>query len=702
MANSIDILVNTNGVTVLNQTAEAADNAAKSFGIAKTELNNLQKQLQDMAAAGQQNTEEFRKAAERAGELKSSLQGLTAEINANAGSAFEGISNNVSLFGDRLMSLDLKGAGQALTGMGNAVSRINIKSLKDELGGLVSGLGNLAGAIISNPLLALGGAVVGLIMNFDKINNILAGTAEKVEKLGQANLDLETQNKLLENKLNIEKISNANSAYAIKLQKEIAQNNIKAAENELTIAKTTGDINSIREKENLLIEKRNFLNTITAQQEKDRQGAVDYARSILYKGYKEQLENSKQQQLIETQRVATAELIKQKQEELLGVRAKESILIQDSNKEDEKKKKNFVEINNEAKVNYIERAAESEAVKAKQDEINKLIAEESDLKKVSNMLWNGELLKVEEVNTEIAKGDDAAAKRLKDRLEYEKEARQSRLDDIERIDEEIYQTTLSEQEKEIDAVRNKYFELITLADFYGRDSTSLKETQAKAEAEINKKYADAALQLKLDNDEKLKAADEKAKAEAKKREEEATQFEIQSQNQLAEAKWNIANGSISLLGTLFQKNKKAADVAFALEKGLAIAKVVISNRAANADIFAKQLAFYSSSGPLAIPLAAASSAPMFAANNINAAAAIAAIVASGVSKFMNGGGVGGGGGGTMPSGGGGTQAPSPANFAFLGNQPNQQPPLQAYVVSSQVSSNLEAQQLIQNQSKLGG
>jgi hypothetical protein len=52
--------------------------------------------------------------------------------------------------------------------------------------------------------------------------------------------------------------------------------------------------------------------------------------------------------------------------------------------------------------------------------------------------------------------------------------------------------------------------------------------------------------------------------------------------------------------------------------------------------------------------------------------------------------------------GGGTTAPSPANFDFISQQPNQQPPLQAYVLGSQVSSNLEAQQLIQNQSKLGG
>jgi hypothetical protein len=72
-------------------------------------------------------------------------------------------------------------------------------------------------------------------------------------------------------------------------------------------------------------------------------------------------------------------------------------------------------------------------------------------------------------------------------------------------------------------------------------------------------------------------------------------------------------------------------------------------------------------------------------------------------QFNGSGGASGGGqgSGSVPSPNG-TTAPSPANFAFLQNQPNQQPPLQAYVVGAQVSSNLEAQQLIQNQSKLGG
>jgi hypothetical protein len=91
------------------------------------------------------------------------------------------------------------------------------------------------------------------------------------------------------------------------------------------------------------------------------------------------------------------------------------------------------------------------------------------------------------------------------------------------------------------------------------------------------------------------------------------------------------------------------------------------------------------------------------AAKIRAATSIATIAAASVAKFAGGGGgtasLGGGGGGSVT---GGTMAPSPANYDFINQQPNQQPPLQAYVLGGQVSSNLEAQQLIQNQSRLGG
>ena len=166
MANNIDFNVSTNAVTVLNQTAGAAENTAKGFTSAKAELRALNNQLQQM----DQTSEAFKKASERAAELKDSIGDLSAEISANAGNAFEGVSNNVSLFGSRLMSLDLKGAGQALTAVGAASKKIGFKEMATELGGLTKGILNLGKALLTNPLFLLGSVIAVIVTNFESLS----------------------------------------------------------------------------------------------------------------------------------------------------------------------------------------------------------------------------------------------------------------------------------------------------------------------------------------------------------------------------------------------------------------------------------------------------------------------------------------------------------------------------------------------------
>jgi len=190
MANTIDFNVNTNAVTVLNQIDAATENTAKTFTSAKAELRALQQQLLGM----DQSSAEFQKAAARAAQLRDSIGDLSAEINANAGNAFEGLSNNIGLFGSRLMDLDLAGAGQALTGMGNAVSRIDFKTMKEEIGGLISGFFNLAKAIMANPILLLGGIIAAVVMNMDKLRKAMpgldaamGGLTEKMKAAAKAN-----------------------------------------------------------------------------------------------------------------------------------------------------------------------------------------------------------------------------------------------------------------------------------------------------------------------------------------------------------------------------------------------------------------------------------------------------------------------------------------------------------------------------------
>jgi hypothetical protein len=228
------------------------------------------------------------------------------------------------------------------------------------------------------------------------------------------------------------------------------------------------------------------------------------------------------------------------------------------------------------------------------------------------------------------------------------------------------------------------------------DKVYIIEKYRLAEIDINTKYDDLDLQQQAEANEKKKALDEKTKADDLAREKQLAADKLAAEQALMDAKFNLASASVNLLGTLFAKNKKAADIAFALDKALAIAQVVVSTQREIATYNAHPLWSLAPDGGATIKI------PAILGAKIRAAASIATIAGTTIGKFMGGGSAPSGGSGGAGGGGGGTTAPSPANFAFLQNQPNQQPPLQAYVVGTQVSSNLEAQQLIQNQSRLGG
>ena len=610
MATTKEFNISSNAVTVLNQTAEATNNARK-------ELKELQKQMLSMDA----DSAEFQKAAARAGELKDQMNDAADAIRTSTGPALESMNNTFSIMQGQLMNLDFGGLGQSFTSLGRAVEKINIKSLKDELGGLVKGLGNLAGAIISNPILALGGAVALLVLNFDKINNALNGTTEKIEKLGKANEDLQRQNIIIEGRLNIEKKLNGESRKTRELELESVKNNIQVAKNELEIARRTGDVNAIREAENKLIALRNQLSGVTAEWEANRVKLVEEAKNQTIKGYKEAEAERRAIQQFEDARQQTLDEIVKKQTMIKGLLEQEKLLGQEVYKTE---RANFVEKDIETKKVKVE----SEKQKQLQKELNQLIEEENLLRKVKGA-----------IATDTTVQDLAAKEKEKEKVLTTRETLG-----------QVYDLELEYNLLLVDAEKAKQ-DALTATWMEGHKTRSVISDEYRKQL-------------------------------------------IEADKQVYEARWALASASVDLLGTIFQKNKKAADIAFALDKGLAIAKVVVDTQAEIAGYYAANAA----AGPVGMAVASTQAL----AAKIRAATSIATIAAASVAKFASGGASSANLGGGVGGGGGGTQAPSPANFAFLGMQPQQQPPLQAYVVSGQVSSNLEAQQLINNQARLGG
>ena len=262
--------------------SSALDGMGQSTMSARAELRKLMQEMLSGKFAGA----ELEKMKDRAAQLKDEMKDLGENLGASLGNPLEQVSNNAALFGQRIIDVDLKGAGDAVSQLGSAVKKVDFKTIKEEVGGLGKGLIDLGKAAISNPFFLLAGALTAVVVYWDEIKAAVNGTAREVEKLGNQNANLTTQNKILEGRLAIEQAVHGQSSKTWDLQQKIAENNIKVAKNELDIAKTTGDINKTREAENKLIEMRNALSLITAQKEKERADIIEQARIDADANYK--------------------------------------------------------------------------------------------------------------------------------------------------------------------------------------------------------------------------------------------------------------------------------------------------------------------------------------------------------------------------------------------------------------------------------
>jgi hypothetical protein len=289
---------------------------------------------------------------------------------------------------------------------------------------------------------------------------------------------------------------------------------------------------------------------------------------------------------------------------------------------------------------------------------------------------NDKAKETKKAQDELIAKSDAEAKRIA--IEKENEFQQK----LEEISEQNYLNTLSEQDRELLAVQDKYFQLETLAE---GNATALQEIEIAKMNEmndINVKYQQQAYDLDKAAKEKKKELDKKAAedeiAAAKAVEEQKRAIQMQG--------LEVASQGVALIKGVFEKSKGVQKAAVIAESAIGIAKMIIANKAANVAALAT---------PQAIATSGAAAVPVIAMNNISTAIGIAGNVAATAKALQSLGGgstptppsVGGGGG----SAGGGMQAQAP-QFNVVGNSginqlaQLQQTPVQAYVVSGEVTS----------------
>ena len=226
---------------------------------------------------------------------------------------------------------------------------------------------------------------------------------------------------------------------------------------------------------------------------------------------------------------------------------------------------------------------------------------------------------------------------------------------IEAIDEQNYQAGLSEQQREVSAVREKYFALEELAKGNADAEKSIKEAKTRELDAIDAKYTETEKQRKADN--------------------------LNKNLELAKTQFN-ALGDLAM--AFNAQSKEGQKRAFNVKKGADIASATI-------DTFLSATSAYKSMAgiPVVGPALGVAAAGMAVATGLLNIKKIASQKFEGGGSVTGGGGSAGGGGGAGGGMSGGAQAPS---FNVVGNNglnqlaQLQQQPMQAFVVSGEVSS----------------
>jgi hypothetical protein len=338
------------------------------------------------------------------------------------------------------------------------------------------------------------------------------------------------------------------------------------------------------------------------------------------------------------------------------------------------------------------------AVTEERKELEKAVKDKADIVRKNAVEVRQEITdnntKVKEANKAH---NDAIKQQNEEAAKVELERIKTLNENINTLKEEIRVSNLTDEEKEVDAINKKYAKLIEEGKKSKIDVSTLEEEKRLGLAAITKKYDDADASTRLTNSqtvisEMVAAGTKRLEGEKLTSEKsiEIAKAEAEQKAVIQQENLDIASKGIGVIKGLFEKSKGVQKAAVIAESAIGIAKMIIATRAGNIAARSSGAALSIASGGASVIAAEG----IIAKNNISTGIGIAANIAA-TAKALNalgGGGapsgsVGGGGGG-----GGGAPNMSAPQFNVVGQSGvnqlaslNQQP-IQAYVVSGQVTS----------------
>jgi len=650
------------GLEEINQELQKVDETTVQLDKSTKTLAQQYKALKKEQDQYDPGTKKFAELSAQMGELKDRMNDAADAVRGNTGPAIEGARASFGMLGDQLLNLDFEGVAQSLNLVSGNLARLKpedvSKGFKAVADAGVNAFKAIGKAIMANPYLAVAGILVAIAMNFDKIvklfpdlENALSGidnyqrsvakNAQLQAEASKKNYDMallqenamrlqgKSEKEILQFKMKELETAIQNAKVSLQTQEAQAQAQIDASVRNRNILE--GIIKWINAPLIILLTAVDKIAAAVGQSSNLAEGLVDLAASLVV----DPAEQEKQlKESFEKQRMEIAQMESDYQGFQLSIKKIDSDAAKDKNDKAKEASKAAAQLAEEAKK------------KAEADALDK-------------------------------------AKRDAERAEYEKQTREERLNEEERLAEEAYQATLTAQQKEVDAVRNKYFELINLSEENSAQQLLFIETQAKLIADIEKKYADEAKAAEL------KADNEEAERRLKKLEDEKKLLEEQRALRMAniQANFDMASLALDALSSLNEAATKGDEAsqrkAFERNKMIQKAQATI----AMASGIVQQLA---------VPQDQLTGMNFVKAAAV-AAAGVANIVKINQTQFNGGGGNPDSTNLTAPTGG--ANAPA-VDFSGANMQLNAPGSTETYVLAGNVANALEARQKIIDQSHL--
>lgn len=177
-----------------NQDIQVRIKTALDASQTETNLRKLNQLMREMISLGEEvgttDVEAFEKLNKAVTDVEGKIGDTKDRLSTLSGEPLERVSAGAGLLGQSLSNLDFKKASIGISGMADGIKNMKLSNMKEELGGLISSFKDLGSALLTNPIFILGGILVALIANFDKLAEMGGVVGKAFKGIGQVITDI--------------------------------------------------------------------------------------------------------------------------------------------------------------------------------------------------------------------------------------------------------------------------------------------------------------------------------------------------------------------------------------------------------------------------------------------------------------------------------------------------------------------------------